>query len=303
MTRHQLVADISNAWYDLVEAQSLLQLYKDRVTNLEHNLGLIESAYHNGLNSALDVYLARNSFAQGQSQVDTQRINASEASYRLQALLGRYPEQITYKQQKLPEVKGHVSAGIPAELIARRPELRSSWLSLMAVNTAVAIAHKNRFPRISLTGSLGQSSVELKNLLNSSQGLWSLSGGILQPLFNAGALAAREDEAKANLAKLEYEYRSRVLQILAEVETLLTTESALVTQNQQSLTAEENALAAEHLAFEQYQRGIVDYITVLESQRRAFDAQSSVIQLKRQRLRNRVALYLALGGEYAEDIL
>ena len=120
----------------------------------------------------------------------------------------------------------------------------------------------------------------------------------MQPLFNAGDLAAREEQARVRLVQLEQQYLERVYQAFSEVETALAQDSALETQYQQYLDAEKNAVAAETLSFEQYQRGLVSYATVLESQRRAFDAQSAVVQLKRQRLGNRIVLYSALGGDF-----
>jgi len=167
----------------------------------------------------------------------------------------------------------------------------------MAANAGVAIAHRQRFPSLSLTGSIGKSSTELKDLVSGSS-IWSLSGGLLQPLFNAGALAAREAQARSELSQKEQQYLDNVLQAFAEVESALVGEENLRVQYRRFIAAERSALAAEELSFEQYQRGLITYTTVLEAGRRAVDAQSSVVQLKRQRLRNRIKLFLALGGNF-----
>jgi len=298
ITRQQLVAAVGRAWYDVLEAQSLLTLYKHRLNNLGHNLDIIETGYRQGLNPALDLYLTRNSIQQDAARTEAQQLVLAEAARQLQLLLGRYPDGSDYPSQPLPLVEGNIPAGLPSELISRRPELRSAWLDLMAADAGVAVSHKQRFPRLTITGSTGQSSSELKNLLTTEQHFWSLAGGLLQPLFNAGELAAREEQARARLAQLEKQYLDNVYQAFAETETALARENSLAAQYLHYLEAEKNALAAERLSFEQYQRGLLSYATVLESQRRAFDAQSTVVQLRHQRLYNRIALYTALGGSF-----
>jgi len=299
--RQTLAADVGNAWYDVLEARKLLELYQGRLKNLEHNLDIIETGYRQGLSPALDVYLTRSNVKQEQARVSAQQQAVATAARQLQLVLGRYPDGQDFPRQPLPPVDGSVPAGLPSELVGRRPELRSAWLDLLAADAGVAVAHKQRFPHLTITGSAGQGSDALGHLLDADQGFWSLAGGLLQPLFNAGDLAAREQQARLRLKQLEQQYQSRVFQAFAEVETALTQESALETQYQQYLDAEKNAVAAETLSFEQYQRGLVNYATVLESQRRAFDAQSAVVQLKRQRLGNRILLYTALGGDFGGE--
>jgi len=303
MAQLQLVAETSNAWYDVLEAQTLLVLYKSRLNNLQRNLDIIEAGYRQGLNPALDIYLTRNDLQQETARISAQQQLTSNTVRRLQLLLGRYPDGQAFPPQALPLIAGNIPAGLPSELINRRPGLHRDWLELLAADTGIAIAHKQRFPHLSITGSSGQSSTELRNLLQTNQGVWSLVGGLLQPLFNAGELAAREEEARTRLRQLEQQYQASVLQAFAEVETALTQEAALESQYQQYLRAEENARTAETISFEQYQRGLVNYATVLESQRRAFDAQSAVIQLQRQQLNNRIALHVALGGSFDETAL
>jgi len=298
--RQQLVADVCNAWFDVVEAQNLLTLYTNRLKNLKGNLDIIEAGYNKGINTALDVFLARNNVDQEGARTETQRLQLAEAGQKLLLLLGRYPGAGPFPESELPIIDSDVPAGLPSELIDRRPDIRGDWLDLMAADAGVAIAHRQRFPSLSLTGSIGQSSTELKNLLDGNQSVWSISGGFLQPLFNAGALAAREAQARGKLKQMEQQYLDAVLQAFADVETDLIGEQSLKLQYQRFIAAERSALAAEELSFEQYQRGLVTYTTVLEAERRAVDAQSSVVQLKRQRLRNRINLFLALGGNFGE---
>jgi multidrug efflux system outer membrane protein len=117
-------------------------------------------------------------------------------------------------------------------------------------------------------------------------------------LFQGGRLAALESQAKVLLEQQEKRYLEIVFLALADVENELSREQALAKRVDAFIQAEQNAVAAQALAFDQYQRGLVSYTTVLESQRRAFDAETTLIQLRNQQLKNRANLLLALGGDY-----
>lgn len=168
-------------------------------------------------------------------------------------------------------------------------------MELLASDAALAIAHKQRFPGLLIQASAGDSRRSLSDLLQGSLA-WSLAAGLTQPLFNAGRLEAGETRARARVEELEQRYLEQLFIAFAEVETALGRHQALQRQYGQYQQAERNALLAEELAFEQYRKGLVEYSTVLEAQRRSLDAQTSVIQTRRDLLQNRVALYRALGG-------
>ena len=142
------------------------------------------------------------------------------------------------------------------------------------------------------------SSQELDQLLDGGSLMWRVAASLIQPLFQGGRLAALEEQAKIRLEQREKRYLEVVFRALAEVENALSREQALNARYEAFVRAEQNAGSALELAFDQYQRGLAPYTTVLESQRRAFDAQTTLIQLQNQQLKNRVNLLLALGGDY-----
>ena len=119
------------------------------------------------------------------------------------------------------------------------------------------------------------------------------------PIFAGGRLVALEQSAEARVEQREQQYLQSVFDAFGEVENGLGNSRSLQLSYQYNLEAQDNALTAETLAFEQYQRGLQNYATVLESQRRAFDAQITVIQLQNQLLQNRISLHQALGGDFA----
>ncbi|GGO77506.1 RND transporter [Marinobacterium nitratireducens] len=299
-TRLDLARDLASAWYELLATAQQLALFSRRLHNLEQNLEVIESGYRLGLGSALDVYLARNDVESERARVEEQTQLRDEATRNLQRLLGRYPDGRWTQLPALPMLETSVSAGVPAELLRRRPDLRSAWMDLMASDAALAIAHKQRFPSLQLRAGVADETGRLPDLLEGGLA-WSLAAGLTQPLFSAGRLKATEAQARARVEELEKRYLDEVFTAFGEVENRLSRTEALQAQYGQYQQAERNALLAEELAFEQYRKGLVEYSTVLEAQRRSLDAQNAVIVTRRDLLQNRVALYRALGGALYAD--
>ncbi len=141
----------------------------------------------------------------------------------------------------------------------------------------------------------------MDKLLRGDSLVWSLLGGVAQPLLEGGRLEALEARSLAQAQQREASYRDTVLRAFSEVEEALQQEQQLlrfVTALEVSVTESD---LAEVLAAEQYRSGLVEYITLLEAQRRAFDARSTFIQGRNQQLQNRIDLYLALGGDFLSD--
>ena len=296
--RRRLAGRVARAWFNVVGAGELLVLLRERLANLEEDLDIIESAYNQGLTGALDIYLARTITDQERARIAAQEQALAENRTALQLLLGDYPDGSLETVRSLPVIEAPIPAGLPSELVGRRPDLQQAWMNLLAGDAAVAIAHKQRFPRIALVASANDVSSDLDSLLNGTTLAWSVLGNLTQPLFNAGRLKAQEQQARARLVQAENSYLERLYQAFSEVEDALSRNRSLQTRYRVTLAAEKNAVTGLTLAFEQYQRGLVPYTTVLEAQRRAFDIQSGVIELRNQLLQNRISLYLALGGGY-----
>lgn len=293
-----LVVNITKAWFDLTQAQQLLALYQERADNLQRNLVMIQSSYQLGLNDALDVYLTKNNVNQELARVAQQQQTLKQRSRALELLLGEYPLAKITSEQNLPIIDSEISVGLPAQLLTRRADIQASWLQLLALDAGLAVAHKQRFPSMNLTANISDGDTDIADLLDGGALAWSLLGNISAPIFNAGRLKSLEQQAKLNVEQKEQQYLQQVYQAFSDVENSLSARASLEQRYTYYLKAQENALAAEKLSFDQYLRGLVTYTTVLESQRRSFDAQTTVIELTNQLLQNRVDIYSALGGNY-----
>ncbi len=286
-------------YFDAIEARELLAVARRRLDNALASRDIVASGYRLGLNDALDLYLARSQVERERANLAQQQQQVLEKTADLQLSLARYPDGTLVIDRQLPVLPDPIPAGLPSDLLTRRPDIREAWLGLLAADAELAAAHKARFPSLSLVGSAGVASDEFASLVDDGASAWSIAFGLTQPLFQAGRLAALEQQALARLRIAEQGYLDLVYRAFADVENAISRAASLDERYDALLDAERNAKAALDLALEQYQRGLVSYTIVLESQRQAFDAEATVVQLRNQRLQNRIALYLALGGDFA----
>jgi NodT family efflux transporter outer membrane factor (OMF) lipoprotein len=296
--RRDLAAQTANGYFRAIAAKQLLEVARRRLENLMESHDIVASAYRQGLNDALDLYLARNLVERGRASLAQQEQAVAEAIADLQLALARYPDGRMELAASLPVLRDPIPVGLPSELLTRRTDLQEAWLNLLAADARLAATHKARFPSLSLVGSAGVVSADLSDLLDFDLSVWSVTGNLTQPLFNAGELAAREEQARARVQLAEGQYLDQVFRAFADVENAISRSTSLQQRYDAFLDAEENSRAALELALEQYQRGLVTYTTVLESQRQAFDAEATVVELRNELLQNRINLYLALGGEF-----
>ncbi len=301
--KRDLISSVILTWYQVIQQHQQLNLSKGRLTSIEQNLAIIESGYDSGLNTALDVYLARNDVASERSNVANQQ-SAFKASIReLELLLGQYPSAaLKTSASDIPQLQGNIAVGLPADIVARNPKLQYMWNSLLAKDAGVAYAHKQRFPSFSLTAKVGNSSSDVSDLLSVDTG-WSLIGDITTPLFNAGRLKANEEKARLETKQAEQAYLTSLFDTFESIENGLTQTDNLALSFKANLEAANNAELAQQVSFEQYLKGLVSYTTVLDAQNRAFSAQSTVIQLKYQMLDARLQLFIALGGDFSSILL
>lgn len=301
--RLSLAANIIKTWFDAIEAKQQLALSTNTVENYQSVLDIVERGYDYGLYRALDVRLARANMFNAKGRTQTYRIAKDQAVRSLEVLLGRYPSATLQLPTELPNIQHDVSAGIPATLLSRRPDVVAAVARFKAFDQRYIQAKKNRLPSIRLTGSGGTSAQDIKDLLNTDFLVWNFASGLVQPLFQGGRLDALRDEARLRLEQVENEYKKTVFQALQEVEVLLSSTKWLEDQALALAETAHESSEAELLASEDYVLGLTDINTLLQTQRQAFDAKSSLLAIKKSQLQNRVNLYLALGGEIVEEII
>jgi len=293
-----LVANLVKVWFDGIEARQQIALARKTVESFRESLQIIERGYDRGLYRALDVRLARASLLAASSREQTFHLAQSRAVRVLEVFLGRYPSAQIVFPDHLPTASRPIPAGVPSELLSRRPDIIAMERRFMALDQRHIQAKKNRLPSIRLTASGGTSTRKFTDLANTDFLVWNFASGLLQPLFQGGRLDALRDEAKIRLQQAAADYQRTVLQAFSEVETTLASEQFLRAQEKSLVGQASEASEAEQLAREDYVSGLTDISTLLLSQRQAFEAENNLLSIRKARLQNRVNLYLALGGPF-----
>lgn len=296
--RLSLAARTANAWFRAIEAQQQLTLATNTYDSFNSATDSIRERYDRGVSPALDLRLSLAQTSAAKAAMDERGRALDVAVRELEVLLGRYPARELAVAEDLPEIVRPVPTGLPSELLERRPDLIAAERQLAASGKRVSEARKAMLPRLSLTGSYGVASDDLGDLIANGFSVWTLAGNALQPIFQGMRLSAAVERAKAVAQQRLAAYGQTALDAFREVESALAAEQYLdqrVVNLQESAT---QSIAAEDAAWERYQRGLTDIITVLDSQRRTFEARTALINARANRLVNRVNLYLALGGDF-----
>lgn len=295
--RLSLAGQTVKAWLASIEAGQQVALARETLGNRELTESRVERRYREGLAPAIDLRLARTNVAVAEATVAARERQLDATRRQLEILLGRYPAAEIATAAELPRVPRTVAAGIPAELISRRPDLVAAERRLVASGSRAAQARAALYPQFRLTGSAGTSTDELETLLDGDFSVWSFAFNLLQPVFQGGRLRANVDLQDAIQDEVAALFVQRTLEALGEVELAIVAEATLARQESWLEEAVASAIAAQSSAEDRYAAGLSDYLLVLETQRQALDASSRLIDVRRQRLTALVDLLLALGGD------
>jgi NodT family efflux transporter outer membrane factor (OMF) lipoprotein len=285
----------------LSEAEAQVRLAEDNVKTRRVHLGIVERQLDRGLDAdraALDVSLSRSDLARAEATLATRKRFADDARRSLELLLGAYPAGRQASLGALPGLSRSVPAGLPSELLLRRPDLRAAERRLEASLRDESNAKKALLPSFNLTGSYGLSTDDLAFLLEREAVVWSIAGNVAQRIFEGGRIKGNIELAKARYAEDLAIYAQTALTAFKEVETALAAEAFLREQEAALQRAVTEADRSVKLAAGQYDRGLADILTVLDAQQRLFDARSLLLDVQAQHLRSRADLHLALGGEF-----
>ena len=295
-----LVAAVANNWLALVADDELIALTRQTLATREESLRLTQLRFDNGAASELD-------FRQAQSLAEGARVTLAQAlrqrSLDLNALALLLGEPVPADQATpagtaslaLPDVP----AGLPAEVLVRRPDVRQAEQQLIAANANIGAARAAFFPRITLTAGVGTASSELSGLFKGGSWGWTAAPQLLQPIFDAGRNRAALASAAVSREIALAQYEKAIQSAFREVADALAGRATFEDQ----LRAQRNVAEAEAVRFRlselRYTNGVASYLDLLDAQRSLFTAQQALVQTRLQQLQNRVQLYKALGGGWA----
>lgn len=297
-----VAASTATSYFKVLELRERERIALENLANAEQVLKIAEAKARFGASSDLDLLQQQTFVEQRRASIPGIRQQRQTAENALAILLGEVPQGFaaSIEQSALDQVKIPTEqvAGLPSELLLRRPDLQAQEARLQAANANIGAARAALFPSISLTGSTGSSADAFSNLFNSGALASSLGASILQPIFRGGALKGAAELSEERYVELADSYRQTVLTAFKEVEDALIAlrEGERQYQSQQQVLA--YAERAFRLAELQYREGAADILTVLSAQQSFFSARDSLLQNHSSQLQNHVQLYKVLGGGY-----
>ena len=297
-----IVSEAIMLYFQIESLERRIQITEHSIENYRRNLSFIERRYEGGLISILDLKQASRSLAQAEAILPSLRQDIGIKQQKLAVLSGQYPKTRPARTQ--PEdyfnLPAPVPPGLPSDLLLRRPDIRAAEANLRALNARIGVAKASRFPRITLTGTFGYSSSELDRLFMPGNSLWNIAFGAFQPIFDAGRLKAGQRAAEAQFQQGMADYAKTLLTAFSEVESALLTRKEQMERRGKMLDFLAEARSTQNVAENRYERGLINYLTVLDAQRSRFQAEESLVLVELAILSNRVTLHRALGGGWGE---
>jgi outer membrane protein, multidrug efflux system len=221
--------------------------------------------------------------------------------YALAVLVGKTPESLAVNDGTLNDLKvPEVVAGLPSELLTRRPDVAEAEQQLVSANADITVARAALFPSITLTASGGYESNVLSSLVNPVNRIYAVSAGLTQPIFHGGALRGQLTFSKARYTELLSDYHKTVLTALDNVESALVAARQTAVQQQRQTEAVAKARRAYEFAQAQMSAGTINVLTVLNTENALFSARDTLVEVQYSRLQALVDLYTALGGGWQE---
>jgi NodT family efflux transporter outer membrane factor (OMF) lipoprotein len=295
-----LTANVVTTAIQEASLRAQLQATRDVVDAEEKSLSLVETQARLGAVARSTVLAQRTTLAQTRATLPALEKALAQTRHQLAVYLGRSPgdgglPEFTLESLRLPE---QLPVTLPSELVRQRPDIRASEALLHQASAQVGVATANLYPQITLSGSAGVQSLTIDKLFSSSSVAWSVGAGLLQPIFNGGALQANKRAAVAAFDQARAQYQQTVLSAFLNVaNTLRALDSDADALRAQ---AEAEALAAEQLALvtRQYQLGAVSYLVLLDAQRTYQQTRVALVQAQALRYADTAALFQALGGAW-----
>jgi multidrug efflux system outer membrane protein len=296
-----LTSDVAISYFELLGLDLELAIARSNVDAFTKMRDLFERKYTGGVDSKLGMLRAEASLGTSAATIPDLERRIVEVENRLSVLLGREPGPIprgrTLLEQSTPP---QVPAGIPAQLLARRPDVLEAEQVVVGANALVGVSISEFLPRIGLTGLVGGVSTDLDDVLQKRNSLWSIAGIATTPIFQGGAIYYGWEEAKARWEQAALAYDATVLEALRDVSDALTAREKLAAVREQQELAVDSLNEAVRISTIRYTDGKASYFEVLNAQQDLFPAESELARTERDQLVAIVRIYRALGGGWSQ---
>ncbi len=297
-----LIAEVALNYVELRAYQDRLAIAQANVTSQAETLQLAQWRAQAGLVSTLDVEQARSNLAQTRAQIPSLETGRAEAERRLGILLSQSPGSLTGRLSDptgIPQAPAWVTMGIPVDTLRQRPDIHVAERQLAAETARVGVVEAARYPSFKLNGSLSLEALSLGGLAGADALARGVAGSIAAPIFDAGRIRQQIEIQTAVQEQAFINYQSTVLNALSEVEGALTA-LANTRERQRNMTeAVQAARLAATLARQRYSSGIIDFQTVLDTERSVLNLEDNLKSSQAEHLSALIQLYKALGGGWS----
>jgi NodT family efflux transporter outer membrane factor (OMF) lipoprotein len=294
-----VIADVARAYVDLRGLQVRASVLRAAIDALRESQRIVGIRYQRGITNELDVTLATRELSTLEAQAAPIDAQVHAAEYTIAVLLGMYPEDMVKELGStalVPSVPAVVAPGLPVELLRRRPDIQQAERELAGATARIGIATASLFPSLFVSGSLGFQRQQAPGLPTVGAHIWSLGAGSAWPLLDFGQLDAQVEIADLQTRALLVNYKKTIQQAVRQVDTNIGRYAA----EQVSLGKLETALLASQravtLANERYQRGLTDFLNVVDAERQEYDIEEQYTGAQVAAGETFIDLYRSLGG-------
>ncbi|HKP82489.1 MAG TPA: efflux transporter outer membrane subunit [Pyrinomonadaceae bacterium] len=292
-----IVHDVATAYFSLREFDYELEISKRTLASRQESLRLIQLRQQRGVATMLDVRQAEELVYDATEVIPALEQSIQQTENFLSFLTGKNPSAIergaSLTEQQMPPA---VPAGLPSDLLERRPDIRAAENSLIAANARIEVAKKEYFPRISLTSFFGYESGQLTSLFSGSRNVWNLAGSVTQPIFTAGRIKSNIRFTQAQRDFLLVDYQQTIQAAFRDVSDSLIAYQKVREVRTQRVLLVETLRDRSRLSYLRYTGGVATLLEALDADRELFEAERSLALARRDELLSVVQLYRALGG-------
>jgi len=294
--RLSLTADLAESYFSLRGLDRELAILRDTIALRQRELDLMSARRRSGAATELDTARAETELASAQADSDAVAVRRETLQGALAVLVGESATSFSLASVVTDIAPPLIPAGLPSDLLERRPDIAAAERTLAAANARIGVAKAAFFPAISLTGSAGFESADTDRLFQADSRIWSIGPSLYLPIFQGGRNRANLERSRAAYDESVAAFRQRVLVAFGEVQQALTATRLLAEQSGAQGRALRSARRSAVLARTRYDAGYVSYLDVIDAQRTALATERADVQLDTERLNTSVALIKALGG-------
>ncbi|HEY3862743.1 MAG TPA: efflux transporter outer membrane subunit [Verrucomicrobiae bacterium] len=292
-----LAASVAQSYFQLLALDEEMEIARQTTNSFAESLRIFSERLRGGVSSKLETSAAEAALASAAAAIPELRRQIVFQEDQLRVELGLYPGPIERRSEALRmESMPDVPAGLPSDLLERRPDVRQAEELMRAASANIGVAKANFYPRFALTGVFGETSLELAAFTSGSSAAWNVAANLAGPIFQGGLLKAQLRQARAAWDESRFQYQSSVLNAFQEVSDALASRRELSSEGAEQRRAVAAYEDAVRVASERYKGGQANYYELLQEQQLLFPAQNALVQTQLNQLLASIQLYKALGG-------